>query len=92
KFVAIIFPITAFVAAGAEHSVANMFFLPMGFLLKTTGATSVDPSALPNLDLAGVFYNLGMVTLGNIVGGAVLVGLMYWWAFHKKAEKPEMDE
>ncbi|MDR1088101.1 MAG: formate/nitrite transporter family protein [Coriobacteriales bacterium] len=84
KFVAILFPITAFVAAGAEHSVANMFFLPMGFLLKTTGATSVDPSALPNLDLAGVFYNLGMVTLGNIVGGAVLVGLMYWWAFHKK--------
>ncbi|MDR1082894.1 MAG: formate/nitrite transporter family protein [Coriobacteriales bacterium] len=88
KFFAILFPITAFVAAGAEHSVANMFFLPMGYVLKLTGS-AVGEKALEsagNLDIGGIAYNLGMVTLGNIIGGALLVGVMYWIAFHKKKE------
>jgi formate/nitrite transporter len=84
KFCAVLFPITAFVAAGAEHSVANMFFLPMGYLLKLTGVTSIEAASLSHLDVGGILYNLGMVTAGNIVGGAVLVGILYWIAFHKK--------
>jgi formate/nitrite transporter len=86
KFLAILFPVTAFVAVGAEHSVANMFFLPMGFAQKLAG-TAVGEAAIAaadRIDIGGIVYNLGVVTLGNIVGGAILVGVMYWIAFHKK--------
>jgi formate/nitrite transporter len=86
KFLAILFPVTAFVAVGAEHSVANMFFLPMGLAQKLAG-TAVGEAAVAaadKIDIGGIVYNLGMVTLGNIVGGAILVGVMYWIAFHKK--------
>ncbi|MDR0501029.1 MAG: formate/nitrite transporter family protein [Coriobacteriales bacterium] len=79
KFFAIIFPITAFVAAGGEHCVANMFLIPLGFVynLAAGGAAAID--------IAGIAYNLGLVTLGNMVGGIVFVGLFYWAAFRKKA-------
>jgi formate/nitrite transporter len=86
KFLAILFPVTAFVAVGAEHSVANMFFLPMGLAQKLAG-TAVGEAAVAaadKIDVGGIVYNLGMVTLGNIVGGAILVGVIYWIAFHKK--------
>lgn len=78
KIVACIMPITAFVACGFEHSVANMFFLFEGYFAKLTGYGTVDLTAL---DLGPIFYNLGIVTLGNIVGGAIMVGAMYWLAF-----------
>jgi len=73
KAVAIIFPISAFVAAGFEHSVANLYLIPMGMLLPL-----VDP-ALPasTITLAGLVGNLVPVILGNIVGGGVLVALVY---------------
>jgi formate/nitrite transporter len=90
KFLAILFPVTAFVAVGAEHSVANMFFLPMGYVLKLTDS-AVGEKALAvvdKIDLGGMAYNLGVVTIGNIVGGALLVGALYWIAYHKpKAAK-----
>jgi formate/nitrite transporter len=86
KFLAVIFPITAFVAAGAEHCVANMFFLPLGLLLKVTGNYS-DGIVADHLDIGGVLYNLGIVTVGNMVGGIVLVGLIYWFALHKRTAK-----
>ena len=70
KILAIIFPITAFVALGFEHSVANMYFLPLGWLL---GAEAVTFSA--------VSANLVPVTLGNIVGGSVFVALVYWLVY-----------
>jgi formate transporter len=78
KVVAIVPPITAFVAAGFEHSVANMYFIPLGWL-----AAARDPSlaALPGADaitLAGFAGNLAPVILGNLVGGSVLVALVYW--------------
>jgi formate/nitrite transporter len=73
KILAILFPISAFVACGFEHSVANMFFLPLGMAL-TAG------SAAP-LSLAGALGNLALVTLGNIVGGTVLVALVYWFIY-----------
>ncbi len=96
KILAIIFPISAFVAAGFEHSVANMYFIPIGLLIKqfapdtfwaldalakaTPAAITVDSFA--KLTWGNFFINnLIPVTLGNIVGGAGLVGLVYWFAY-----------
>lgn len=73
KILAIVFPISAFVACGFEHSVANMFFLPLGMAL---AAGSAAP-----LSLAGAAGNLLLVTLGNIIGGTVLVALVYWFIY-----------
>ncbi|WP_080797283.1 formate/nitrite transporter family protein [Arabiibacter massiliensis] len=81
KVIGILLPISAFVAIGFEHSVANMFFLPMGFLLNSVGI-----GAAGAVTLGGMAFNLCIVTLGNIVGGG-LVGLAYWFIYHKKAEK-----
>ena len=79
KVIGIILPISAFVAAGFEHCVANMFFLPMGCLLNSMGVGAAG--AVP---FEGIFYNLSAATLGNIVGG-LLVGLAYWFVFAKRA-------
>ncbi|PSV44104.1 formate/nitrite transporter family protein [Photobacterium indicum] len=73
KAVAIVFPISAFVAAGFEHSIANMFFIPLGMMLKMSGAVEVADS----VNLWGFINNLLPVILGNLVGGSVLVGLVY---------------
>ncbi len=83
KILAILFPITAFVALGLEHCVANMYFIPMGLLLKGSAvAAAVDPAALDSLTWARFAYvNLLPVTLGNIVGGALFVGALYWWVY-----------
>src|SRR5678816_1104001 len=70
KILAIIFPITAFVACGFEHSVANMYFLPIGIAL---AAGSAAP-----LSVAEAFSNLALVTIGNMFGGSILVALVYW--------------
>ena len=81
KLLAVFLPVTAFVAGGFEHSVANMFFLPFGALvaadpdaLAAAGLTAADVS---RLDVAGIAWNLLAVTLGNIIGG-VVVGLADW--------------
>lgn len=73
KLLAIIFPISAFVAAGFEHSVANKYLIPMGILLRASA-----PQAPDSLDWAGLAANLLPVTLGNIAGGSVLVALVYF--------------
>lgn len=78
KVLGILLPISAFVAAGFEHCVANMFFLPMGLLLNTMGFGAPDV-----VTFGGIFYNLSAATLGNIVGG-ILVGLAYWFAYHQR--------
>ncbi len=86
-----IFPVMAFVACGFEHCVANMFFLPMGIAaLNTYGYVGdIDAAKLDAitqaLNVGGACYNIGLATLGNIVGGAIMVGLVYWVAYHKKA-------
>lgn len=86
KFFGILLPITGFVACGFEHCVANMFFLPMGLLMKLTATHSADfdLASASALDVAGIATNIGIVTLGNLIGGVVLVGLVYWAAYHKK--------
>lgn len=84
KIGAIVFPITAFVASGFEHSVANMYLIPMGILLKENDGildaiSRVAPQAnLENLDIGGFLWNLLPVTIGNLIGGAIMVGLVYW--------------
>jgi formate/nitrite transporter len=83
KIFAIFFPIMAFVAIGFEHSVANMYFIPTGiFLMKGAGITNVpgvDPNALGWISF--LWNNLLPVTIGNIIGGGVFVGMSYWGAY-----------
>jgi formate/nitrite transporter len=84
KVSAIIFPITAFVASGFEHSIANMYFIPMGIILRGNSnvmnkVLEVAPDVnLDRLNITGFLGNLLPVTLGNIVGGALLVAAIYW--------------
>jgi formate/nitrite transporter len=89
KIAAILLPIAAFVAAGFEHSIANMYFIPIGLLIKGfdpafTAASGVDVSNLtwPSFLIA----NLLPVTLGNVIGGAVLVAAVYWFVFLRRRE------
>lgn len=91
KILSIIFPITAFVAAGFEHSIANMYFIPMGLLVKigapasfweSIGKTAADYAGLTWANF--FFANLLPVTIGNIIGGSVMVGLVYWFVYIRK--------
>jgi formate transporter len=87
RILAIVPPIAAFVAMGFEHSVANMYFIPAGMLIRAVAPASfwasIDkvPSDYASLDVAGLVGNLVPVTLGNIVGGTVLVGAIYWLVY-----------
>ena len=85
KVVAIVFPISAFVAAGFEHSIANMFFIPMGMVLRenqaVVAAAELPATDLSRLDLGGLVTNLAASTIGNVIGGSVLVGLVYWFVY-----------
>jgi formate/nitrite transporter len=76
KILAIVFPISAFVAAGFEHSVANMYLLPLGLMWRDRVAAESVPD-IATLDVAGLIGNLVPVTLGNIVGGSLLVAAVY---------------
>jgi formate/nitrite transporter len=75
KVIVIVFPITAFVAAGFEHSVANMYYIPMGMLLKSNYP---DVTSAELISLFGMFKNLFPVILGNLCGGSVFVALVYF--------------
>jgi formate/nitrite transporter len=77
KAIAIVLPISAFVAAGFEHSVANMYFIPLGILLRDLVDTT-HIAGIHSLDWHGYLRNLVPVTLGNIVGGSGLVALVYY--------------
>ena len=85
KMLGILLPIAAFVACGFEHCVANMFFLPMGILLSSVGIVpaGIDPSILT---WSGALWNWSATVPGNIVGGALFVGMAYWVAYHKKSK------
>jgi formate/nitrite transporter len=85
KVLAVVFPVSAFVAAGFEHSVANMYFISLGIFLRDTVSAGVDVSAL---DWGGFVTNLVPVTLGNIVGGSVMVALVYHTIYHREPAKP----
>ena len=94
KIAAIIFPITGFVAAGFEHSIANMYFIPIGIFIKqfanqgfwdAIGKTPADFASITWN--AFVFKNLIPVTIGNIIGGVFLVAAIYWMIFLRPSER-----
>lgn len=91
KVLAIVFPITAFVALGFEHSVANMYFIPLGILLRAEpvvlAAGGWGPEAVASVSWKGLASNLIPVTLGNIVGGGLLVAAVYWSVYLRKQPK-----
>jgi formate transporter len=94
KILAIIFPISAFVAAGFEHCVANMYFIPIGLLIKEFDpafavGTGLD---LSQLTWFGFFVdNLLPVTVGNIIGGAVMVAAVYWFIYLRPRQLKSND-
>jgi formate transporter len=95
KVMAILFPISAFVACGFEHCVANMYFIPIGIFVKmkaplqfweNIGKTAGD---FANLTWGNFFLvNLLPVTIGNMIGGVIMVGLIYWFIYIRKPRTP----
>jgi formate transporter len=89
KILAMIFPISAFVAAGFEHSVANMYFIPYGLFIQQFDPAFVAAHSekihLEGLTWGAFFIkNLLPVTIGNIIGGSLLVGAIYWLIYLKR--------
>ncbi len=82
RVLAIVFPISAFVAAGFEHCVANMYFIPLGIFLRDSVAATASVN-VASLDWSGFAGNLIPVTLGNIVGGSVMVALVYYMIYRR---------
>jgi formate transporter len=87
KAVAIVFPISAFVAAGFEHSIANMYFIPMGMLLEASGHLSINVGVI---NWTGFFKNIVPVILGNLVGGSVFVGFVYYIIYLRPNKKNDI--
>jgi formate/nitrite transporter len=81
KILAIVFPITAFVALGFDHVVANMFFLPLAFMLNTGGVT-----------WSNMILNLVFAFLGNAVGAGLFVGVAYWYLYLRQPAEPVNTE
>ena len=96
KVVAIVFPVTAFVAAGFEHSIANMYGLPLALIIKTSAPESFwhtikqTADAYPNLTAIAAARNLVWVTLGNMLGG-VAVGIAYWFIYLRRRAAPRFS-
>ena len=90
KAVVIIPPISAFVAAGFEHSIANLYLLPFGLAIKAwagpdfwtaIGQTAEDYSSLT---MGGALHNIAVATIGNLVGGSLMVGAVYWFIYLRR--------
>lgn len=89
KALAAFFPVAVFVLSGFEHSIANMYYIPAGILAKNisdlAAKTGLDAAALASINIPNMLVkNLIPVTLGNITGGAILVGLLYFLAYRKE--------
>jgi formate transporter len=87
KVLAVLFPVSAFVVAGFEHSVANMYLIPLGLFIKAWGPSAlVEGTDYSLLTWPVFFVSLVPVTIGNIIGGGGLVGLVYWFVYLRKRE------
>ena len=91
KILAIVFPVSAFVAMGFEHCIANMFMIPLGLIASKNPhiveVSGYSAEQLTNLSVSGFLENLVPVTLGNIIGGAVMVALVYYFIYlHGRGE------
>jgi formate transporter len=90
RVVTIVPPVAAFVAAGFEHSIANCYFIPMGLLIKAGAADSFwsqigkTAADFPALTWGNFLHNLLPVTIGNIIGGTVMVAAVYWFVYLRK--------
>lgn len=80
KAVAVVFPVTTFVAAGFEHSIANMYLFPLAMMIQASEATNA-----PSVTWTGLAGNLLPVIAGNLLGGSVLVGLAYHVVYRRRA-------
>jgi len=97
KILAIIFPIAGFVAAGFEHSVANMYFIPYGLLVQQFDSAFVvslgDKVNVASLSWESFFLNnLLPVTIGNIIGGSIMVGIIYYLIYLRGAKSTKTVE
>jgi formate/nitrite transporter len=87
RVVTVIPPISAFAASGFEHCVANMYFIPMAIFIKTGAPDSFwasigrAPADFPALTWANFLANLAPVTIGNVIGGSLMVGAVYWFIY-----------
>jgi formate/nitrite transporter len=92
KVLVIVPPIAAFVAAGFEHSIANLYLLPYGLAIKAwAGAefwTSIgqSPAAFPGLGVGAALHNIVVATIGNLVGGSLMVGAVYWFVYLRRRQ------
>lgn len=93
KVLVIVPPITAFVAAGFEHSIANMYLLPYALAVKAWAAPEFwmaigqEASAYPALTVANAFRNVAVTTIGNLIGGSLLVGVVYWFVYLRRRSR-----
>lgn len=88
RILAIVFPITAFVASGFEHCVANMYLIPMGLFVKSDAVAAALARSVADLTWANFLVrNLIPVTIGNIIGGGVMAGAIYWWVYLRPSVK-----
>lgn len=91
KILAIIPPISCFVAAGFEHSIANMYFIPIGLFIKDFAPEFLSVIGKTAADYASLTWgnfligNLLPVTIGNIIGGGFMVGIIYWFIYSRKS-------
>jgi formate/nitrite transporter len=87
KIMVIVPPVAAFVAAGFEHSIANLYLLPYGLALKAWAgpefwtAIGQGAAAYPELTVSGALHNIVVATIGNLVGGSLMVGAVYWFVY-----------
>lgn len=90
KILVIVPPIAAFAAAGFEHSIANLYFLPYGLLIKSWAAPEfwatlgLDASAYLGLTVATALHNIVVATIGNLIGGSLMVGIIYWFVYLRR--------
>jgi len=90
KVLAVLFPVSAFVVAGFEHSVANMYLIPLGLFVKAWVPDALwaqiasSPAGYDALTWPAFFVSLIPVTIGNIIGGGGLVGGVYWFIYLRK--------
>ena len=90
RVLVIVPPITAFVAAGFEHSIANMYLLPYGLAIKAWAGAEFwagigqSAAAYPGLTAGAVLHNIVVATIGNVVGGSLMVGAVYWFVYLRR--------
>jgi formate transporter len=98
RVVTVVPAIAAFVAAGFEHCIANIYYIPFGLLIRAGAGdsfwTSIGKTAadFPDLTWANFVANLVPVTIGNIIGGSLMVGLIYWFVYLRRPAAPAVVE